>query len=350
MLLKSVGAILGLLLLYQPVQASLEPVEVADESNQNPVLGFSLKAAPNRFGSLIDAAEYYSTLPAMGWRAIDEGPLLYPGQRHRQVEQLRHLLTLYGDYRLPPHGRVDLKAFDYRLVSALKRFQQRNGLKPDGVIGPNTRLTLNVPPEVRVFQLLLNHERQLALRSRTPERYIQVNLPEFRLRLYEGEATRLEMKTIVGRKSRSTPVLESEIKSLLLNPPWNVPRSIAEKDILPKWQADAEFLKRQKMRIVSGWGRSKQWVDPEQTSPERLYKGREYLRLYQLPGRHNALGQIKFDSPTVAPSTCTIRRQVAVRPAAAGVQFRLCSGGKSALVGPVSIAGAADGATAGVHA
>ncbi|MEH6472359.1 MAG: L,D-transpeptidase family protein [Halopseudomonas sp.] len=246
---------------------------------------------------MIDAAEYYATLPSAGWAPIGNGPLLRADQHHSQIEILRQLLTLYGDYRLPMRGRVTLAEFDPLLVKALRSFQGRHGLKPDAVLGPKTRLALDIPPQVRVFQLLLNHERQLALKKRVPSRYVQVNVPEFRLRLFEDQQSLLEMKTIVGRKSRGTPIFDTEIKSLLLNPPWNVPRSIAYKDILPKWQADADYLDRHQMRVVSGWGQQKVWVDPQQTTPDQLYKGSDYQRLYQLPGRHNALGQIKFDSP-----------------------------------------------------
>lgn len=295
------SVVLCMLLLSSPAQPSSKPAladpQVESVKGEISPLGYQVSTAPSRFDTMVEAAEYYASLPYAGWQAVDSGPVLSIGQRHSQIESLRRLLTLYGDYSLPSKRRVALAELDPRLVRSLQQFQRRHGLKPDGVLGPKTRLALNIPPKARVFQLLLNHERQLALKKRVPNRYVQVNLPEFRLRLFHDQRSLLEMKTIVGRKSRSTPTLDSEIKSLLLNPPWNVPRSIAFKDILPKWQADDDYLQRHNMRVVSGWGKQKIWVDQQQTSPERLYRGHEYLRLYQMPGRHNALGQIKFDSP-----------------------------------------------------
>ena len=274
-----------------------KPTETNNSETEVPTDAIPSPPENLQFGSLIDAAEFYLSLPQRGWEAIDDGPLLRVGDRSSQIEALRRRLKLYGDYKLPLGRRVELALFDPELAQALGRFQRRHGLKPDGLLGPDTRRALNVLPAARAYQLLLNHERQLALRKRAPQQYIQVNVPEFRLRVFRDHQPVMEMKAIVGRVSRQTPTLESEIKSLVVNPAWNVPRSIALKDILPKWQADAQYLDRHNMKIVSGWGNQKVWVDPQQTRPEQMYRGREYFRLYQLPGAKNALGQIKFDFP-----------------------------------------------------
>lgn len=250
-----------------------------------------------RFESLIDAAAYYSSLTRRGWRPLSQGPMLRLGQRHQQAAELRALLGLYGDYQRPKTGRLHLNRFDRGLAQALRRFQRRHGLQADAVLGPATRKALNVHPDIRAYQLLLNYERQRSLQQSAPERYVQVNLPEYRLRLYQDDQTLLEMKTIVGMQSRRTPVLQSEIRSLVVNPAWNVPRSIATKDIVPKWKQNASYLDDHNMRIVSGWGRERIWIDQADTSPDRLYRGREYQRIYQMPGRKNALGAIKFDFP-----------------------------------------------------
>lgn len=249
------------------------------------------------FRSLVEAAEFYSGLPKLGWMPIAAGPLMRRGEASPRVEALRRMLSLYGDYRLPDQERVRLGYFDGGLEQALIRFQRRNGLKPDGILGHDSLQAMNVDPTERAYQLLMNHERQLALKRVVPERYVQVNVPGFKLRVYDRQQAVLEMKAIVGRRSRQTPTLNSEIRSLVLNPAWNVPRSIAHKDILPKWRDDRSYLDRHNMRIVSGWGQQKVWIDHQQTDPEQLYRGRDYLRLYQLPGANNALGQIKFDFP-----------------------------------------------------
>ncbi|WP_421868527.1 L,D-transpeptidase family protein [Motiliproteus sp.] len=254
-------------------------------------------ADPRSFGSLIEAAEFYSDLPQRGWQPLANGALLRQGDSSPRVEALRQMLSLYGDYQLPGDRRVLLAYFDSELEAALIRFQHRHGLKPDGILGPDSLQAMNVEPTQRAYQLLVNHERQLALQRIAPPRYVQVNVPGFQLRVFDHQQAVMEMKAIVGRISRQTPTLQSEIRSLVLNPAWNVPKSIAYKDILPKWRDDRDYLDRHNMKIVSGWGQQKIWVDQQQADPEQLYRGREYLRLYQLPGANNALGQIKFDFP-----------------------------------------------------
>ncbi|RDE19123.1 hypothetical protein DV711_16175 [Motiliproteus coralliicola] len=257
----------------------------------------TVSSNPRSFGSLIEAAEFYSELPQRGWQPVAGGPLLRQGESGPRVESLRQMLRLYGDYQLPSDRRVLLAYFDPDLEAALIRFQRRHGLKPDGILGPDSLQAMNVAPTQRAYQLLVNHERQLALRRIAPSRYVQVNVPGFQLRVFDRQQPVMEMKAIVGRRSRQTPTLQSEIRSLVLNPAWNVPKSIAYKDILPKWRDDRDYLDRHNMKIVSGWGQQKVWVDQQQADPEQLYRGREYLRLYQLPGANNALGQIKFDFP-----------------------------------------------------
>lgn len=276
------------------VSANLGTAISAEPELVKPV---AVKPVPGQFGSLEEAAGYYLSLPEQGWYPLPQGPNLRLGWKHPQVAELRFMLGLYGDYQRPATGRVQLNYFDLRLAKALRRFQKRHGLKADAVLGSSTRAALNVNPDIRAYQLLLNHERQRQLLNNPPQRYVQVNLPDYRLTLVDNGDQLLEMKTIVGMNSRPTPELSSEISSLVINPAWNVPRSIATQDILPKWKSDAGYLERNNIRIVSGWGEQRVWIDPQQTDPDRLYQGSDYQRLYQLPGRNNALGAIKFDFP-----------------------------------------------------
>ncbi len=103
------------------------------------------------------------------------------------------------------------------------------------------------------------------------------------------------MKTIIGRQDRPTPVLSSAIHSLVVNPSWTIPRSIALRDILPRWAADADYLKRHNYKVVSGWQRPRRLVPEERVRGAPFYRGGEYLSLWQPPGKNNALGQLKFD-------------------------------------------------------
>ena len=256
-------------------------------------------AAPTglEYVGMQDAIAFYTALHQAGrWTEIPSGPLLRMGDNHWQGPLLRQQLTLLGD--LATLGLTDAPAevFDAALHQALLRFQQRHGLKVDGILGPETRTFLNVSPHYRAAQLRLNLRRQEALRAMSAQRYIQVNIPEYRLRLYEQGAVVLEMKTIIGRKTRQTPVFNTTVKTLVVNPDWNVPKSIAYKDILPLWQKDKSYLAKRNLQVLSGWSEEPNVVPDSQIDLTRMYRGANYLRLREPPGVNNTLGQIKFIS------------------------------------------------------
>ena len=276
---------------------SLEQTAVVDSQD----LTLEVRPDGQHFDSLSDAAFFYLGLARQReWRPIPGGPLLRHGDQHPQIAQLRQLLTMYGD--LPLEKDVaplfyDPLTFDSVLKEALIRFQIRHGAKPDGVLGPKTRAVLNISPQQRAYQIALNIERQSSFNGRFQSRYIQVNIPEYRLRYIEDGAEVLAMKTIIGRSTRQTPVLESQIRSLVINPSWNVPKGIAYKDILPRWQEDSEYLEKHNLKVVSGWSEISQEYPAEQVDQSRMYRGKEYLRFVQPPGKDNALGKVKFLFP-----------------------------------------------------
>jgi murein L,D-transpeptidase YcbB/YkuD len=253
------------------------------------------------YTDLPEAQLFYQRLNLQGhWPVIDKGPLLRLGDRHQQTEVLRHQLFLLGDYPRRTLITRDRKLFDSDLSDALKRFQFRHGAKVDGILGPESRRMLNVSPAVRLGQLQLNQIRNQLfkgqLSGQNGDRYIQVNIPEFRLRLIDGDENLLQMKTIVGRKKRKTPVFITEIKALVLNPSWTVPKSIAYKDIIPDWQQNPDHLSRSKLQVVNGWGNNRQRVPEAEVDPQQMYLGRNYNYFWKAPGADNPLGRIKFMS------------------------------------------------------
>ncbi len=268
-----------------------------------------------QFESLESAIDFYRFLHESGqWSPISDGPLLKLGDAHPQVVELRKLLQLYGDFDLGAEILEPVELFDLQLHHALQHFQQRHGAKADGVLGPKTRRLLNVSPQQRIDQIALNiyRQRQLGLENiewtntaldeaelevttqENSSRYLQVNIPEYRLRLYDQDKVLLEMKTIIGRRSRQTPSFSAEIKSLVVNPSWNVPRSIAYRDILPKWQKDKTYLARHNLRVIAGWDMPRVVVPDEQIDLESMYRSPAYHRIWEPPSDKNTLGRLKF--------------------------------------------------------
>ncbi|WP_461480517.1 L,D-transpeptidase family protein [Porticoccus sp.] len=257
----------------------------------------TLAVATTRFSSLEQAFVYYNKLALSGrWSAISAGPLLKLGDSHEQVGQLRQHLSWSGDYHPEVPAAKGDGYFDEPLHQALLRFQERHGAaKVDGILGPETRNLLNVPPWIRADQILLNINRQEQFGATAGPRYVQVNIPAYRLKLVDDGTVLLDMKTIVGRQSRQTPVFSRVLRSLVVNPSWSVPRSIAMKDILPKWKRDNSYLDKQNLQVLSGWQVPSVVVPNSAIDLAKMYRGAEYYRLWQPPGPGNTLGRVKFE-------------------------------------------------------
>ena len=227
------------------------------------------------------------------WKAIPRGKLLRFGDEHAHIPLLREKLVILGDHPPLDCASISDPLFDIELHDALVRFQTRHGGKQDGILGPQTRKQLNINPSRRAEQLKVNIHRIKNFLPST-DRFIQVNIPEFRLRLFEQGQPILSMKTIVGKKKRKTPVFDSQIDRVVINPSWHVPKSIAYKDILPALKADPDHLDKVNIKLVTGWGNNKQFISPAELDESKLYSGKNYQRFWQAPSTKNTLGSVKF--------------------------------------------------------
>jgi murein L,D-transpeptidase YcbB/YkuD len=184
--------------------------------------------------------------------------------------------------------------FDNALSEAVKRFQRRHGLLEDGVVGGRTLAALNVPVSERVRQIELNLERLRGLPESLGQRYILVNIPDFRMRVVEGDENVLDAEVIVGQPKRPTPVFSGNMSYLVMSPRWHVPYSIAVKDKLPLLRRDPYALYRQGIHIFAANGRE---VNPGMINWHGVSRRNFPFHLRQEPGSRNALGRIKFIFP-----------------------------------------------------
>lgn len=221
------------------------------------------------------------------------GKKLAPGDPLEEAPLLAAWLVALGDL---PGDAVVGAVYEGELVEAVKRFQARHGLDVDGVIGPATTKALAVPAAARAEQIRLALERLRWIPSLAGGRAVFVNVPAFELLAYDdiasGDPPALQMAVVVGRAARTqTPVFAGAMKSVVFAPYWNVPRSIATGEILPKLRKGLGYLARENMEIV----RDGRPLAPGADAVEQLAAGTARLR--QRPGTGNALGRVKFLFP-----------------------------------------------------
>jgi murein L,D-transpeptidase YcbB/YkuD len=186
--------------------------------------------------------------------------------------------------------------YDRKLVEAVKRFQTAQGLHADGVIGTATRDWLNVTPAQRAGVLALNIQRLRLLPGKLSTG-IMVNIPEYSLVYYLNGNEVLASRVIVGRPDRKTPMMSSALNNVVVNPPWNVPPTLARKDILPKVWNDPGYLERHGYTVMRGWN-SKEAIDPGMVDWATITPSNLPFRFQQAPGAQNSLGRYKFNMPS----------------------------------------------------
>lgn len=229
------------------------------------------------FASLITALAHWRDLAARtDFPQVPNLPKLHPDESHAGVGPLREFLRAIGDLPSAAQAPKSAGVYDPDLVQAVRRFQERQGLGADGVIGEATLSQLQISPAGRVRQIELALERLRWLPPPEDEAFVVVNLPEFQLRgYYRGNTSpALQLRAVVGSASlrHETPVLHASMQYLVFRPYWDVPPTIAQKEILPDSKQDSAYFSRHHFEFHHG-------------------------RIRQRPGDDNALGLLKFVFP-----------------------------------------------------
>jgi len=207
-------------------------------------------------------AAYREVERSGGWPPVPAGRSLRAGDVDPRVATLRRRL----------HAEGNSTSFDRELDALVRHFQSHHGIEVDGVVGPETLRELNVTAADRVRQITVNMERWRWMPEDPGERYLLVNIAAFRLDVIAAGRSVLAMKTVVGKEFTRTPFFAARVTRVVVNPWWNVPDSIAAKELWPKQRRDRSYFAREHMIVSNG-------------------------RIRQRPGPWNALGRLKFNMP-----------------------------------------------------
>ncbi len=215
--------------------------------------------------------ELRETTGALNRKApLSAGPALRIGVSDARVPLLR------AKFDLP--ARED-DVYDDELADAVKSLQRANRRRATGVFDPSTAAILEGPrptPSVSPADIIANMERWRWLPQDLGKRYITVNLPEYTLRVFDGDAIVHQTRVIVGKPDTPTPLFSNAMQHVIVNPYWNIPPSIMKNEILPKLAEDPDYAAKRGYEVISRNGR---------------------IAVRQPPGERNALGFIKFMFP-----------------------------------------------------
>ncbi len=223
------------------------------------------------------------------------GKKLEAGKAYAGLATLAQRLVALGDL---PETMPAPQHYDHTLAAGIRSFQKRHGLAADGVIGKMTYEALEVTPARRARQIELTMERLRLTPLMRSSRMVLINVPEFMLRAYvrNGEQIeyRMASKVVVGKAlDTRTPIFSEDMRFIEFSPYWNIPRSIARAETVPKIRRDPDYFYREGLEFVTRTG---------EVSATLSYASlgavmRDTMRIRQRPGPENALGGIKFIFP-----------------------------------------------------
>ncbi|MAD42594.1 MAG: hypothetical protein CL623_09410 [Arcobacter sp.] len=214
--------------------------------------------------------------------------------------------------------------YDEDLKEAVISFQKSHGLLADGIIGSTTRKYLNISIESKILKMRLNLERMRWLPRSLGEKYLLVNIPDFRLKMYDNNEVKLDMKTVVGTRKNPTPIFSNKMSYIVLNPYWRIPPRIVKREIIPKLIKNPTYLHGKDIKLFENWDHTStefdlnsiDWslYDENRVATTNLtttmIDGKEVqveetieppkgptMRFIQMPSDKNPLGRMKFMFP-----------------------------------------------------
>lgn len=225
-----------------------------------------------------------------GWPKIKTAQTLKIGMYFPEIKSIKKRLSITGEYKDAIEQTTD--TFDVKLEKAVITFQRNHNLKATGIVDKKTLRELNIDINYRIHQIMINMKRWENLSGQFEDYYILVNIAAGELKLIKKDSVMLNMKVIIGRYYRQTPVFSSHITMIEFNPFWIIPPGIFKKDILPKLKANPNYLNERNMYVIQNNIVVKSRINWNTIEPDNYT-----YTIVQKPGAKNPMGVIKFLFP-----------------------------------------------------
>ncbi len=264
---------------------------LTDNIKENNITKSLENLAPHfkEYKRLQTALKYYRNIQKNGgFVKIPEGKTIRYKDHDARIPLIRKRLFMDDNQTDDP------TFYDTKLLRAVKDFQQRFSLRPDGSIGQKTIKALNITVSEIIDKIILNLERYRWMPKDIDKTVIEVNIPSFLMKLKENEQNILSIPVVIGKKERPTPVFNSKISSLVLNPYWHVPKTIVKKDLLKRLKENPDSINEKNMHIYDNWKMENE-IDVYDVNWNQFTEDDNIPFVFvQDPGIHNPLGKIKF--------------------------------------------------------
>ncbi len=277
---------------WKPMRTALNiPLYLLQTLQSNANLCESLQALEPQqpeYKQLKQLLNNFEQQPEWGKLTAKWNLLLQKGDYSPLVIDLRKRLQLSGELS-PDAPMTDY--FDKELETAVMLFQRRHGLYYDGLVRSNVMNELNVSPQHRLAQIKANLERWRWAPDTWGSTYVLVNLPDYRLTMFEnGQKTYSEL-IIVGRENYPTPIFADTITYLVFNPYWYMPASIAKNELMKEVDYDTNYFINNDIKVFKG----NKSINPATVNWQKVDLSQYYFR--QGASAFNPMGLVKFMFP-----------------------------------------------------
>ena len=246
----------GSLAVFSNPQAFAEQAEWRQNYEASERLTVARETTPVLSSETLAATEaaiqqYQGIVERGGWAPVPSGGELRVGVKSKAVQALRQRLVVSGDLDAVAGSSP---VFDSFVEAAVKRFQLRHGIGATGVVSDETFTELNISADARLRQLQTNIIRLRAFSGNLGERFVMVNIPAAAVETVENNTVYSHHVAGVGKIDRQSPIMQAKATEINFNPFWTVPPSLIKKDLIPKMQADPDYLTEEKIRVFNKEG------------------------------------------------------------------------------------------------